>query len=246
MAQDGKFLCFLSFDPWPTAFSTKLYTIPCPTGNALPNIVNSPLSQEVPPSPCHESWLSQRTGYPAPASSEGLVFWSPQDHRQGWHSLSCQCHSQSITSALRFVTCCCSTVTCSSTGQGLWKTLGSHFHPAPRILRGFSNHVNNQSIIVASLYHPHLGPSPGPQIYTSNCLPSSLSTPSHHMHPSFSLRCPLHFLPIAQACHFLSSLHAHYYFPPYYTYPLIFLPQLFPQPKSQRNKSICSPFLFLH
>lgn len=130
--------------------------------------------------------------------------------------------------------------------KAVWKTLGSHFHPAPPILRGFSNHVNNQSIILASLYHPHLGPSPGPQIYTSNCLPSSLSTPSHHMHPSFSLRCPLHFFPIAQACHFLSRLHAHYYFPPYYTYPLIFLPQLFPQPKSQRNKSICSPFLFLH
>lgn len=41
-----------------------------------------------------------------------LVFPSPQDDEQGG-----ECHSQSITSAFRFVPSCCSTVTCSSTGQ---------------------------------------------------------------------------------------------------------------------------------
>ena len=74
-------------------------------------------------------------------------------------------------------------LSCLRNPASLLSPIGKTRFPFPSstipALCGFSNHVDDQSITITPSFHSHPGPYIGPQIHPSNCLTSSLSSPSH-------------------------------------------------------------------
>lgn len=120
---------------------------------------------------------------------------------------SCQHCSQGITSAGRFVSFCCSTAPCLSTGQASIEDFGFSCRSSTTLFC-----ADNLSIPLTPSLSPHLGSHIGLYMGPSNCVSSLLSPHSpYYLLPLTKL--PLHLLLTAQLpLLFLSNLHSHYYF----------------------------------